>query len=246
MKLFVDVGNSRLKWARQDGGAWKIGSTLPTRQPDLRAILTETWRDLPVPERVRVCSVVGDGAFETVGAVVRQLWQRTADAFVATGECAGVRNGYRNPATLGGDRWAALIGAHRQHTGPLCVVDCGTAVTVDALTADGEFVGGVIFPGIALLGLALAGGTFGAGATGGDGSDSLARTTADAVAAGTRFGLAGAVERLVGEHRRQLGGDMKVILTGGDAATLIPLLGFETVYVPDLVLRGLAVAEGAC
>jgi type III pantothenate kinase len=246
MKLFVDVGNSHVKWARCEDGAWKPGSTLPTRQEDLRAALMEAWSELPSAEQVVVCSVAGDAPYTAVASASQALWQLPVKRFVATAECAGVRNRYEDPAALGGDRWAALIGARRQYDGAQCVVDCGTAVTVDALDGDGVFLGGVILPGLALLRSALASGTAGAKELSGSEGDCLARSTADGVAAGTRFGLAGAVERLVAEHRRKLGAGMRVVLTGGNSASLVPLLDLDTTFIPDLVLRGLAAAEGVC
>jgi type III pantothenate kinase len=246
MNLFVDLGNSCLKWARCESGAWKVGSTLPARQGDLRAALIEAWTGLPPAEQVVVCSVAGEAAYDAVVSASQELWQRPVKRFVASAECGGVRNGYEDPVTLGGDRWAALIAARRQFAEALCVVDCGTAVTVDALNEDGVFLGGVIFPGLSLLRTALVSGTAGAGTPSGQEGDCLARSTADCVAAGTRFGLAGAVERLVAEHRSKLGAEMRVVLTGGNAASLVPLLNLETEFVPDLVLRGLAAAEGVC
>jgi type III pantothenate kinase len=120
------------------------------------------------------------------------------------------------------------------------VVDCGTAVTVDALSADGEFLGGAVFPGLRLLRDSLVQGTAGIPATEGDATDCLARSTADGVAAGTLFGLAGAVERLIDEYRRTLGETTRVFLTGGDAPALAARLRAAHTPVPDLVLKGLA------
>jgi type III pantothenate kinase len=246
MKLFVDVGNSRLKWAARDQGSWAAESAFDYREADLGAVLEDAWTPLAHPERIVICNVGGQKVEEILAAVSRRLWGQTPFVFCATDSCAGVRNGYRQPPTLGPDRWAALIGAHREIGGPLCVVDCGTAVTVDALAADGEFLGGTIFPGLALLRSGLSDGTAGAGDAAGDAGDSLARSTGDAVAAGTLHGLAGAVERLVAECRQRLGEDMRVVLTGGSVPDLVSLLGFQSVHIPDLVLRGLAVAEDEC
>jgi len=151
-----------------------------------------------------------------------------------------VRNRYRQPEQLGVDRWVALIGARGLTSSAACVVDCGTAVTVDALSAEGEFLGGAVFPGLRLLRDSLVRGTAGIPANEGDATDCLARSTADGVAAGTLFGLAGAVERLIDEYRRTLGATMRVFLTGGDAPALAARLRAAHTPVPDLVLKGLA------
>ncbi len=159
-----------------------------------------------------------------------------------------MRNHYHDPAALGADRWAALIAAHHLTAGPVCVIDCGTAVTIDALSADGDFLGGVILPGLRLLRTSLVQGTRSIRATDGDAATCLARSTADAVAAGTLFGLAGAVERVLAEHRQALGSEMSALITGADAGLVLSKLRAEApvAEVSDLVLRGLAlIAEKA-
>ena len=98
----------------------------------------------------------------------------------------------------------------------------------------------MIFPGLRLLRGSLVQGTGGIRVADGGDADCLARATADGVAAGTLFGLTGAVERLIHEHRRTLGEDMQVLLTGGDGPRLAPRLSVAFTPVPDLVLRGLA------
>ena len=100
--------------------------------------------------------------------------------------------------------------------------------------------GGTIFPGLRLLRDALVHGTEAIDAAEGDATHCLARSTADAVAAGALFGLAGAVERLIDEYRQALDGAMEVFLTGGDAPRLAPRLRVPVTPVPDLVLKGLA------
>ena len=64
----------------------------------------------------------------------------------------GLRNGYRDPAQLGVDRWLAMCAAWQQFPGSLCVVDAGTAVTIDVVAADGAHSGGLILPGVCLDG----------------------------------------------------------------------------------------------
>jgi type III pantothenate kinase len=151
----------------------------------------------------------------------------------------GVTNRYHEPATLGADRWAALIAARQQSQAAQCVVDCGTAMTVDALSAAGEFLGGVILPGISMARAALLANTQGIRVAEGDEGSCLARATGDGVAAGSVFGLAGAIERIVAEQRRALGADARVLVTGGDAPRLLPLLRGSVTHEPELVLKGL-------
>ncbi len=258
MNLLVDLGNTRLKWMLIDPG-WLLidpgwaeaqkrnlhtGGALLHGAPLARQ-LDDAWSKLAAPQRVVVACVAGAEAQQGLQTWVQCHWPAAQLHFVAaTAAQLGVKNSYYEPARLGSDRWAALIGARQRVTGPVCVVDCGTALTLDALDAAGEFVGGVILPGIELARRALRARAPGIAATDGDDSSCFAHSTADGVAAGTLYGAVGAVERIVTEFGARLGKDMRVLLTGGDAPRLRPYLPARLAYdveeVPDLVLQGLA------
>ncbi len=238
MNLLIDLGNSRLKWAQQAPGLWRTEAAL--LEHALPSLLDRLWRDMDVPRKIVMCSVSTSERMQALEKWVQARWSVTPQIVRAQAEQLGVKNRYRQPEQLGVDRWVALIGARGLTSSAACVVDCGTAVTVDALSADGEFLGGAVFPGLRLLRDSLVQGTAGIPATEGDATDCLARSTADGVAAGTLFGLAGAVERLIDEYRRTLGETMRVFLTGGDAPALAARLRAAHTPVPDLVLKGLA------
>lgn len=238
MNLLIDLGNSRLKWAQHAPGLWRTGAA--ALDDEMPSLLDRLWRDLDTPRKVVVCSVANPIRRQTLEQWVQTHWSVTPQIVRAQAEQLGVKNLYRQPAQLGVDRWVALIGARGLTTSAACVVDCGTAVTVDALSAEGEFLGGAVFPGLHMLRDSLVQGTAGIPVTEGDATDCLARSTADGVAAGTLFGLAGAVERLTDEYRQTLSESMKVFLTGGDAPELAARLRTANTPVPDLVLKGLA------
>lgn len=242
--LLLDMGNSRLKWALAAPGLWRPGGSVAYGDHS-GVVLDRSFASLAAPARVVAASVATEDCRAIVDQWLRRRWGLVPEFIQAQPALLGVTNGYREPARLGADRWAALIGAWRLGPGAACVVDCGTAVTIDALSAGGEFAGGVILPGLALARSSLAARAAGIAPTEhGDASDCLARATADAVAAGTLFGLAGAIERVVREQRAIIGRDAKVILTGGDAAALLPSLPWPAQSVPDLVLQGLAHIAG--
>lgn len=240
MNILIDLGNSRLKWARHAPGLWRSEAALLEGEDDMGLLLDREWNGIPAPQKVIVCSVSSAQRLRVLEQWALTHWSVTPRIVSTQPEQLGVINRYREPRQLGADRWAALIGARGLTSSASCVVDCGTAVTVDALTEKGEFLGGVIFPGLRLLRDSLARGTEGIKATESEVTDCLARSTADGVAAGTLYGLAGAVERLIDEYRRTLGATMKIFLTGGDAPQLAARLRVETIAVPDLVLTGLA------
>ncbi len=238
MNLLVDLGNSRIKWAYAGPQRWQTGAeTIPAE--GFSALLDRLWGQAAAPARAVVSSVHGPQRERLLHDWLVRRWTIEPLFIRAQAQQLGVTNRYRDPAALGADRWAALIAARQSSAGAQCVVDCGTAVTVDALSADGEFLGGVILAGLHMARAALLADTQGIRGADGADSDCLARVTGDGVAAGTLFGLAGAIERVVAEQRKRLGAEARVVMTGGDAPRLLPLLSGRIAHEPDLVLQGL-------
>jgi type III pantothenate kinase len=123
------------------------------------------------------------------------------------------------------------------------VVDAGTAVTVDAITADGSFQGGVILPGMRLVCRALAAGTDLLPLVEVSFSESppepIGRSTETAIRSGAFWGTVGAIRLLVSQFRLQLGNSAQVFVTGGDASALASLIDDKAQFVPQLVLAGI-------
>ena len=155
MKLLVDAGNSSIKWALCNAGEWHNGDRFVHRGRDITGQLTHYWASLQPPEGVYVANVAGKRLGRDLTTWTREWWSQTPEFIGSTPEACGVRNAYAEPETLGVDRWAALIGAHHQIRGAVCIVDCGTAITLDLLLADGQHRGGLILPGIEMLKRAL-------------------------------------------------------------------------------------------
>lgn len=245
MRLLIDLGNSRMKWAVSAPGLWQSEARgLP--QTELAAWFDEIWGGTQRPERAVVSSVLDARHTRMLQEWMQRRWSLTPHVVRAQAQLLGVTNRYRDPRSLGADRWAALIAARHGYRGPLCVVDCGSAVTVDALSEQGDFLGGAIFPGLELVRRALFTGTAGvrAAAAAGDDGSCFARATADGVAAGSLYGLAGAIERILDEQRRVLGPGVRVVITGGDAPVVAARLRVPTIPDPDLVLKGLELIAG--
>ncbi len=258
MILLVDCGNTRLKWAvtaapgsagpgprgtrdwpAGEPGLWSCG-VFGLAEGDLPALLDRYWRELPELQQAVVCCVAGEATLAAIDRWLRTQRVVAPVVFRSAARTLDLVNGYREPASLGADRWASLLGARGLTTEPVCVVDCGTAVTIDALSGAGEFLGGVIFPGLKLLRASLAVGTDAVRPPPGSEASCLGRSTADAVAGGTLFGLVGAIERVVHEQQAYLGAEARVLITGGDAQLLAARITRPLWHVPDLVLQGLA------
>jgi len=239
MILAIDLGNSRLKWAVHPGDlpvAGRFVSAGSVAGAPLDAALT-AWSAIDQLREIVVCSVAGTAIEHAIDRVAARLGVPVRPVR-ARAFGAGVRSLYLDPEQLGADRWAALVGARaRSHSASL-VVDAGTAMTVDALAADGRFLGGVIVAGYDLMRGALARGTARLPHQEGQ-YRPFAQSTQDAIVTGALQALAGSVERtreamIAGGH-----GAPQVLMTGGAAARLAPLLQqFAPVVAPQLVLEG--------
>lgn len=234
MILAIDAGNSRVKWGLHDGRGWQ-GQGWADNTELVR--LEEAWRGMAPPAQVVISNVAGAEMREALGALFSR-WPVSPCWVTAAASICGVSNGYDNPAQLGSDRWAALIGAWGMCSVGCLVVNAGTALTADLLSDEGEFLGGVILPGLALMQEALRGGTA-LGSQPGGRFTLLPRNTADAIYSGALQALAGAVENMWRELARVRPRDPRCILSGGTAQQLLPLLGMPVTAVENLVLEGL-------
>jgi type III pantothenate kinase len=155
----------------------------------------------------------------------------------------GIINQYDRPETLGVDRYAALIASYRGGYAPCVVASAGTAVTVDALAGNGEFMGGMILPGAGLMRRALGEGTAAVADVNGR-WQAFPRSTGAAVETGIRTAMAGAVTAMRSRLSTQLGQAVATVITGGDADMLAGALSPDgvpgSVSINEyLVLEGL-------
>jgi type III pantothenate kinase len=279
--LTADLGNSALKLRlfRLAGEARAVSGEL-VRGADLErsaasaglASLAAAWlAEGPAPERVAVSSVAGE---EDAAALVEAIAtapaaDRPARVEVLLAPDAGLENRCRVPARVGRDRLYAARAALALVGRPAVVIDCGTALTVDAVApldagpgaaADasshgaggGAFLGGAIAPGPALLARALGEGAAQLFAVAPDASaPALGRDTREALAAGVVHGLRGAAARLAREVAREAGfGAHALVVTGGGAGLLLGPAErgdaelADALVVPDLVHHGLLLALG--
>ena len=247
MILLADIGNTHIKWARFVDGTLSPSTRQVFVGHDCRNLLDQAWSELEPPERVMVANVVGPEVAKCVSHWVSEQWHLDAALVVSQQTAFGVMNAYIQPESLGADRWAAMIAVWNRHHQPACIVDCGTAITIDALSAQGEHLGGLISPGLDIMRKSLAMSTHAIQAkdTNAGQVSLLARATADGVAGGTLYTQVAFIDRVVSDIMAEIGEDMLCVLSGGGADRLLPLLANEFEHEPDLVLQGLAVMVGA-
>ena len=244
--LAIDIGNSRLKWALyaapQPGAAMLAqGAVFLETIDDLAD--AEKWRELqPEPTRMLGCVVAGD-ALKRRTEEQMELWDVAPQWVVASSEEAGLRNGYDFPTRLGADRWVAMVGARhrvlREHgPRPMVVVMVGTAVTVEAVDAEGTFLGGLILPGHGIMLRALESGTAGLHVPTGE-VRGFPTNTSDALTSGGTYAIAGAVERMVQHLRERTGEEPACIMTGGAGWKMAPHMTRSFELVENLIFDGL-------
>ena len=232
--LLIDAGNSRVKWVMVEGGMWSQQNVLENTHA---AGLGMAFLELLPPDRILISNVAGESMAQLLSAACA-AWHCPIEFIVAKVTQCGVRNAYEHPTQLGSDRWAALIAAWHQERASCLVVNCGTATTVDALSAEGEFLGGLILPGVDMMRSSLAAGAAQLAQTEGIWRE-FPRNTADAT-------FSGSIQATIGAIRLQfealaMRGDVRCLLSGGAADKVQPHLKLPSVRVDNLVLRGLQI-----
>jgi type III pantothenate kinase len=250
MKLVLDAGNTRLKWALVRGGSLVDSGSRAYREPASAPLLAEPEARGESLELVLVANVAGSAVARRLAEESRARFGLEPE-FVVPRACEhGVRSAYAEPERLGVDRWVGLIAAHRLATGSACVISAGTAATFDAVDAHGQHLGGLIVPGPRLMAEALAQNTSQIGATEPAharpaGLDVLGKSTAEAVGRGALLAIATAFDRAVAIATLALGERPSVFLTGGDAEVLLAWLESDVQVRADLALEGLAMISEA-
>ena len=245
MILLIDIGNTRIKWASlADGRLGRVHAAghAAWRVRDFERVFGAAAGI----DRVVVSSVASSKINGTLSLAARRVVAPSPE-FVATPRRAcGVTVAYLEPWRLGVDRFLAMIGAHERAARSTCIVGVGTAMTIDLLDDKGRHRGGAIIPAPPLMVFSLLQGTSGIRERARGGADGrvgvmFALSTRAAVEQGARYAAAAMVERAVREARTLLGRAPRVILTGGGAREVQPLIRVSSTLLPDLVLRGLAV-----
>ncbi len=234
--LQIDVGNSSVKWRlKEDGAVSASGSYLPGDDSSRDALLgctdrlTDIW----------ISSVAAPTVESELATLLFNRWQRVPWFAKTVARIGDLRNSYEDPSRMGVDRWLAMLGAWERERGRLCVVDAGSALTIDIVDATGQHEGGYIIPGPLLMERALLLDTdrvrFEEDI---DYALTPGTSTAQAVRHGIALAQAGAVALAL--HRA---GDisMTLLFCGGGGEALMQMLGRGGQWLPELVFEGLEV-----
>src|SRR5215216_4028933 len=248
MLLVVDVGNTQTHLGTFEGEEliehWRFATVRKSTVDELGAAL----RNLLALRGLAFADISASIVSSTVPQL-RPEWTAMAGRYlrlpmpvVGPGVRTGMPIRYDNPREIGPDRLVNAVAGYEKLGGPCVVVDFGTAVTHDVVSADGEYLGGVIFPGVEISLEAL--------------SDRAAalpkielvepralvgKSTVDAIRSGMIFGYAAMVDGIIGRLREQLGADTKAIATGGLAHVVVPFCDSLDEVDDLLTLTGLRI-----
>lgn len=231
-RILIDAGNTRLKWAVIEAGTWHSHGHADYTD------LTSLHKQLQPGSACHIASVASKQHEEQIAAslapfLIEPEWMKS------TAQFADLKNGYAEPQQLGVDRWMGLIAARRRSKRAVLVVSMGTAMTVDAISAEGNYLGGLIVPGLHLMRQGLLQGT--ACVTEGAGSfKPFPLNTADGVESGIMSALCGAIDRQCAHIAAITGVEPVCFMTGGDAAQVASHLTLTIESVPLLILEGIA------
>lgn len=251
MRLCIDIGNSQLH-----AGVFESGLRLQFRKTMhpigssdefgvfFTAVLRENGLDPAAIRGVAICSVVPTALYPIRSACIKYF--RCEPFVLQAGVKTGLKVKYRNPHEVGADRIAGAIGATlRRPKSNIIIVDCGTATTLDVVTAGGDYLGGAILPGVGISVETLAGRTAKLPTVeiARPGS-ALGRSTIESIQSGVYHGHVGAIRRLVQEISREaFGSEPRTVIGTGGFTRLFEGENLFDEVVPELVLLGLKHAE---
>ena len=252
MILDIDAGNTRIKWRVHQGDKHPasdvaVGGIETLTDANLLDTIEQAIATDATIQRVRIASVRDSERLGALTAEMNKRWQVRAEFAETTAQACGVQNSYSLPETMGVDRWCGVIAAAHLpavsiSNAPFCVIDAGSALTLDFVDAQGVHQGGHIAPGYAMQLQSLLGGTDRVFVSEASTQNALqaADNTGDAVLSGVLLSMTGLIETALRRFTAEMGGGVAVIITGGDAELLQKHLSIDMQHEPDLVLDGLA------
>lgn len=247
MYLEIDMGNTRTKWRIRDGlNIVNTGFFFADESLDqLDSIMN------PYIERVTAVWIASVVSEKQEAKIIRWVQDRFSfkPLFAkSSASICGVTNAYKEPESLGVDRWLGILSAYHRAGGACIVFSFGTAATVDAIDADGRHFGGFIGPGLSLLVGSLLNNTNRIQLNSTDLylSADFGLSTSEAICGGCTSMLCGFIDNAIEQMRLKIGDEpFELIFTGGDAIRLLPFYS-SALLINDLVLDGLKYVMGEC
>lgn len=247
MLLALDIGNTNITIGVFEGeelrATWRMATDVERLADEYAVTILGLLRNDEIPNKA-ITEAIMASVVSTLTPIFDRLCRRYFDvepSVVGTGTKTGVKILYDNPREVGADRIVDVVAAlHYYGPPPLIIVDFGTATVFDAVTADGEYLGGAIAPGIGISSEALferAAKLYRVEIE--RPKTAIGKNTIAAIQSGTLFGYVGLIEGMVARFQEELGGNARVIATGGWADLLAKETRIFDAVDQNLTLTGL-------
>jgi len=249
--LAIDIGNSRLKWGMFSGDIILCHGAFAYKYDNFENGLNNAG--LPyTTDMVMISSVADSGLNDLLIKWLMSNHYKDFSFAKTQSEQCGITNSYKTPSNMGVDRWLAMIAAFNLSNAEsdelVCVVDCGTAITLDVVSAQGQHIGGLILPGYQTMMQSLAKSAnniqdFEDSGCSALMSQGLATSTQEAISKGCAQLIVGGVSGIISGQHKKSGRKIHCIVTGGDGGWVSESLTCSNSYNPFLVLQGLSITS---
>ena len=234
--LQLDIGNTSAKWRLVNGNKVISRGDYQSNDESSQQRLLNCCESL---DHIWISSVTTTASELLLSRLLENQWGIAPWFARSESRTGGLINSYEEPSRMGVDRWLAMLAGREQKKSRLCVIDGGSALTIDIVSADGRHEGGYIIPGAALMERALLLDTdrvrfdeeVGYGLSPGT-------STAHAVRHGIALAQAGAITLALEQAADE---PMAILFCGGAGQSLMELVDRGGEVVPDLVFEGLAI-----
>ena len=244
MKLLLDIGNSSVNWASEKESIFLSHGSFVYDKNNFENSLQENISLTKNTSKVLVSNVAGLDIFNSLTSWAEkhgslELWQSCIEK-----EFKGLKTSYIKTEQMGIDRWLSMVACWEKYKSSLCIVSCGTALTIDSIDHEGNHLGGYILPGIDLMQQSLIKNTENINFNVNHyPSIDYASDTKTAVNNGAFLSLVSSIDHVVNKLKLELGDAPKCVIYGGNAPLVKPLLEQKFEYEPNLVLHGLLITH---
>jgi type III pantothenate kinase len=246
MKLLLDIGNSSVKWALQEQEEFISSGAFRYIKNDFEQNIQENLLLSKKPSDVLVSNVAGNEIFNLLNVRVKKQWQQECWQPSVSASFNKLKNSYSDTRQMGLDRWLAMIASWEQYQSALCLVSCGTALTIDLINLEGQHLGGYIVPGIELMQRALVNNTEQINVdVKHQASLDYAKDTQSAINNGAFLAAVSMIDHTVDKFSKESNCKPTCIISGGMAKLIKPLLNHPFQQEPNLVLAGLSILHKA-
>lgn len=234
--LLIDAGNSRIKWTWSGGEGLDSVEALDNQRID--ATLWGQWEGHVAPDRIWLANSGGEQREGQIRQIAEDLWGAPVESVPSASHFGTLTNGYRQPRQLGVDRWLGMVATWQRLQRPFCLIDCGTAVTIDCVDRTGTHLGGAILPGI---GASWEEFEKKVSHLEHDRGKSMQNLPARSTQEGLQYGVDGTVANVEAAITTilQHHGEMPLLITGGDAEKMEQGSNLSFQRVENAVLEGL-------